>query len=235
MKFLLIILLNVFCLKLSGQPLPFERVSYERDSLGKLIRFSAVFNKESSDNYFKKALSYIHNQQADSLKLAYFMLLDLYYYDSSKYSNANLKEYFSQIESNLLSYYSRTIIGNWSFNWSGSNWGTSETSTDKKAKLVFTDTVCYFYLSDTLQRQAKYKITNEFTTPYSKAISFQLYFLDTKDVWDFFFRTEGADYIANLKFDQENIGLFINEMPNCSCGCPESIYLKNGEMNYSIR
>ena len=46
--------------------------------------------------------------------------------------------------------------------------------------------------------------------------------------------TKGADYIAKLKFDKENIGLFINEMPNCSCGCPESIYLKNGATIYAI-
>lgn len=146
--------------------------SYERDSLGKLKRVSTAFTKETSDSYFKTALHFIRNQQADSLKIAYFMLRELYYFDSSKYSNAYLKKYFSQIESSLVTYYNRTIIGTWSFEWSGSNWGTSQTSTEKKAKLVFTDNECYFYVSDTLQRQTKYKITNEFSFPRSKAISF---------------------------------------------------------------
>jgi len=112
--------------------------------------------------------------------------------------------------------------------------GTSETSLSKNAKIVFTETEAFFYHNDTLERRASYIITNKFSWSSFKEIYFQLYFLDNKDLWNFSYRTKGADYIAKLKFDSLHVGLFINEMPNCSCGCPESIYLKNTGINYAI-
>jgi hypothetical protein len=170
----------------------------------------------------------------DSLFEAYRILKRLYHFDSTKYSKKFLSPDFSKIESINYHYLQTNIIGQWNFEWSGSNWGTSETSANKKARLVFTETEAFFYIADTLKRQTKYLITNKFESLYPKEIFFQLYFLDNKDHWDFSFMTKGADYIAHLKFDSQNIGLFINESPNCSCGCPESIYLKNGASNYVI-
>jgi hypothetical protein len=234
MKISSIIFLILFCLKLNAEVIPDEIDPYERDSVGKLKNVPKPLTKETSEKYFIAALHSIRTQKVDSLKTAYSMLSKLHYFDSSIYSSARLNNYFAQIETGLLSYYKKTIIGNWTFEWSGSNWGTSKTSANKKASLVFTDTECYFYISDTLQRKTKYVITNEFVFPYPKPVFFQLYFLDNKDLWNFSFRTSGENYTAKLKYNEENIGLFINEMPNCLCGCPERIYLKNSAENYRI-
>jgi hypothetical protein len=234
MKISSIIFFTLFCLKLNAQVFSLGTETYERDSLGELKNITKPLTNKTSDNYFKATLHSIRTQKVDSLKTAYSMLSKLHYFDSSTYSSARLKNYFAQIETSLLSYYKKTVIGNWTFEWSGSNWGTSKTSANKKASLVFTDTECYFYVSDTLQRKTKYVITNEFVFPYPKPVFFQLYFLDNKDLWNFAFRTSGENYTAKLKYNEENIGLFINEMPNCLCGCPERIYLKNSAENYKI-
>jgi hypothetical protein len=234
MKISSILFLTLFCLKLNAQVIPDKIDSYERDSVGKLKNVPKPLTKETSEKYFIAVLHSIRTQKVDSLRIAYSMLNKLHYYDSIKYSKASLEKHFSKIESSILSYNKKTIIGNWSFEWSGSNWGTSKTSANKKASLVFTDTECFFYISDTLQRKAKYIITNEFAYPYLKPIFFQLYFLDNKDLWEFSFLTKGANYTSKLKFNEENIGLFVNEMPDCDCGCPERIYLKNSAENYRI-
>jgi len=232
MKLISIIILSLVCLSAPGQRIPYEAGYYERDSLGKLKYASTVFTKETNKAYYNKAIHAIATKNQDSLVIAYYILKELYKSDPSKYSKSGLKDNFLKIEKQLSNYYRKTIIGTWIFKWSGSNWGTGETSASRNSKIIFTDTEAFFYNNDTLARKTKYLITNKFSDPFSKTIYFNLYFTDNNATWDFKFETDGADYISNIKFSKDSIGLWVNEMPECSCGCPESIYIKETSKGY---
>lgn len=202
---------------------------YERDSLGRLKGYSPEFNINSTNHnqFYHNAKELIYIEDRDSIIKAFRLLKHLHYFDSSIYSNKILQQHFSRIEKKCYDYYLNNLLGEWVFEWGGSNWRTSETSANKKEKIIFTETEALFYKNDSLNRRTPYKIKNDFKGNLSKEIFFLLYFEDSKTAWKINFQNKGADYIAKLKFSKENVGLFVNEDPTCICGCPESIYLKN--------
>ncbi|RYE50745.1 MAG: hypothetical protein EOP48_19285 [Sphingobacteriales bacterium] len=176
--------------------------------------------------YFEKSKHLLGIADRDSLFEAQWILRILPLLDSIKYSAEFLKPHFAKYQTAYFAYLKNNIIGQWRFEWSGSNWGTEQTSATRNEKVVFTDTEAFFYKGDTLKRQTKYLITDEHSSRFPRGRYFQLYFLDNKVRWDFSFQAKGIDYLTGLKFDRNSIGLHINEEPNCSCGCPERTYIK---------
>lgn len=206
----------------------FCQQAYERDSLGRLKGQTPEFkiNHTNHNQFYQDAKELINFDDRDSIFKAFRLLKHLHYFDSSIYSNKILQQLFSQIEKKSYDYYHDNLLGEWVFEWSGSNWGTSETSASKKEKIIFTESKALFYTNDSLNRQTSYKIRNDFKGYLSKEIFFLLYLEDTKAAWEINFQNKGADYVAKLKFSEEHVGLFINENYHCICGCHERIYLK---------
>ena len=199
-----------------------------RDSLGRLIPFTPKKYITSSNHieYYNKIKVLLAYGNQDSIMEAFQILTNLFYFDSVLYSKNKLQKELSIIAKENYKYYFSMLIGKWTFKWSGSNWGTDNTSTNTNATIVFTPSEALFFKNDSLIRKTKYLITNQYSSQHFKETNYQLYFIDNKSLWDFYFRSDGEDYLNNLKYDNNKIGLYINEMPNCVCGCPESIYIK---------
>ena len=202
--------------------------TFERDSTGKLLPTNKkiIITQSNSTEYYERAKGFINAANYDSLLYADIILRKLFYFDSIRFSRKIISNHKSEIERQSFNYFKGNIIGQWAFEWSGSNWGTDQTSKTRKEEIVFTDSEAYFYSNDSLKRKTQYLITNKQVPYFMKDLYFQLYFPEDNLYWQVGFINHGPNYLARINFSKQKIGLHINEMPNCSCGCPESIYLK---------
>lgn len=193
-----------------------------------------VYRIDSSNDvyYYKKATILLEVNNSDSLFEAYRIFKKLNYFDSVKYSKDHLKQDYLKIEKINLDNIKTAIIGKWNFEWSGSNWGMSETYKTRNEQVVFTESDVSFFHKDSLVRKTAYLITNEFT-PVLKEFTFQIYFQDDKTKNNISFKSRGADYIAHLKFNEHNTGLYLDAPGFCN-DCGYRIYMKQSAENYRM-
>jgi hypothetical protein len=189
--------------------------------------FNNEINNTNDSFFYKKAQQLISTYDLDSLFEARRIFNWLKFFDSTKYSEVLLSTDLLKIETLSYNYLKSNILGKWKLKRLESSLPTSPDSLRiNDVTLIFSDTLAILYYNDTLIRKTRYVITNKFASPYFKEIFFQLYFLDNKDLWSFLFITNGENYPKDFKIDKINVGLYINEIPDCVNNCPEKVYLK---------
>lgn len=227
MKFLVIIFLSAINCPCFGQ-----EDNYVRDSTGRLISKTPLIeiNSLNHNHYYQKSKQLLDINNGDSLFKAYQILTKLHYFNSTVYANNILAPDFAKIEETNLNNIKKNIVGTWSFEWSGSNWGTAETYKTNNELIVFTCDQASFFKGDSLVKITPYIITNEFSTSLKEFI-FQVYFPEDKTAYDISFKTSGADYTAHLAFSKDNMALYLDTPGDCS-GCARAIYMTQTAKNY---
>jgi hypothetical protein len=183
--------------------------------------------------FYQKAQKLIELNNPDSSFEATRILWALLYYDTTKYSVDLFTPLLDKIENANRAFYKTTLSGQWKFEWSGSNWGTAQTSKDVNKSIVFTDKEAIFYSGDTIKRRTVYYLSNNYPlyfipsnnsqSRFTTVNLFHLVFADTKEEWNIRFYKDGfVPYVGQT----QTTAMLINQMPNCVCGCPEEVYNK---------
>jgi hypothetical protein len=184
---------------------------------------SLNINSSNAQTYFIRAKEIIKNQERDSLVHASIILKRLYYFDSLKYSNQQIKALNDKISEINLEYYQKIILGQWKLAFRGSNWSTNNYGDTTGESLQITKNNIRFYKNGKLTRETNYKITNKYAQAF-KEFEFQLYFFDTDSYWHIDTRDNYFDFYSKLKFDKDHIGLVVDSGPFCN-DCGYEIYM----------
>ena len=211
MKLQITILLLIFSLVVAGQKHP--------------IKDRYPINDSNDSSFYQKAQSLIQYNNPDSSWEATRILWALIFFDTTKYSMELYQPLLDKIETANRTFYEATLAGQWNFEWSGTNWGTAETSKEVTKRIIFNDKEAIFYSGNKVKRKTGYYLSNEYSNSrFVTANFFRLVFTDNKEEWTirFYNNHKFVPYIGNTN----TIGMLANQMPNCSCGCPEEIYSK---------
>lgn len=181
-------------------------------------------SKSNHLTFYQKAQNLIELNDPDSSFEATRILQALLYYDTTKYLIELFTPLLDNIEKANRAYHITILSGQWKFEWSGSNWGTAQTSKDVNKAIFFTDKEAIFYSGDTIKRRTSYQLSNSYSQSRFATVNFfRLVFIDTKEEWDIrFYRNGFVPYVGRT----QTVAMLINQMPNCVCGCPEEVYGK---------
>lgn len=159
---------------------------------------------------FKQAKIMAANENRDTLLEAYLLFKKLEAFYPSIYPKKELRTYYRYIETANLRSIKANILGQWYFEWKGTNYlGMQETYKTKKEVIIITDSDISFYLGDSLTRRTAYSIVNEISER-DKEFTFHIFFHDDRSTSRISIAHSGADYIAHLRFSTENKGLIFH-------------------------
>ncbi len=196
----------------------------KRDKLNRIL-IPDKFDIDSTNDsfYYNQAITLASYHNYDSSEKAVNMFSSLVSFNETKYPASKFQTELKQIELETYDYYKLLLSGQWKFKWSGSSWGTDQTSKDLNKKIVFKNDSAFFYHSDTIVRQTKFVLENRFTDIYIFSVfSYTIILNDKNEKWGFSFYKSSAPYIGKTN----SVAILINKWPGCACGCPEEVYEK---------
>jgi hypothetical protein len=150
-------------------------------------------DSSNHENYYKRLLKNINQENIDSSSEAINLIFDLHKFDSKKYRSNLLNPFLKQIQDFQIAFFRKTIIGKWQSESLGSNWSvTKEDMIIPNKGFVFNNSEAILYLRDSLIRKTLYSIiSKEEVHNDLKFKRFSIIFTDTKEEWSLHFITIG--------------------------------------------
>lgn len=185
-------------------------------------------NAANHKEYYQKALTLTTYHHADSSYNATCMLLDLFKYDTTLYSFNTLLPLLDTIAQSNYRYLRDSIQGTWLFLWSGTNRDTAHTSETLQKHIQIQKDTAVFYTSGVIQRKTTFSIRQTWPEKHFLSINhFDIVFDDNQEKWALQL-THNPIYNASIRKPLP-VTVTFNQMPGCSCGCPEEIYGRSWE------
>ena len=206
-----------------------QTTKVRRDKLNR-IRLPNEFDIDSTNDlyYYNQAITLTSYHNYDSSQKAVNMFRSLSKFNEIKYSVSNFQTEMYQIEVEVYNYYKLALSGQWKFEWSGSNWGTDKTAKEVNQKIMFKNDNVYFFRNDTIVRQSKFILENRFRNRLIfNVYDLSIIFNDNNEEWTLTLCKSYIPYIGK----SNSLGILINKMPNCVCGCLEEVYAKMLDTN----
>lgn len=115
------------------------------------------------------------------------------------------------------------LSGSWTGEALGNNWVMGKPLIKPDRKIVFTETQVFFFYNGKLERVTAYRLLEN---PLKiRQQTFLIEFEDNKQTWGIKLLPVGQNVPWNGIAQKPY--LLLNAIPNCICGCPESVYSKN--------
>jgi hypothetical protein len=207
---LLIFIVALFSSTLVAAQNPYARLNNEFRSL-----FDPVpIDKGEEQEFFNYGIKLF---EQDSLKKSGQIFDRIYWLDTSAYLAKQSLLYRKKIEKKIIQQTQHNLNSIWNWSWSGTNWGPNDSpaETNKTKHIQLDGAIIKFYRNDTLVRQTKYVLTQNFNW-VNGFLSNHLQYVDNNEQWYFNLTT-----IASFTSDR----LWIEQKSNYVCGNYGECYL----------